>query len=260
MHQTGRQLLLLGILVVASLGAVRSGVAPDLTSQEKALLKYFEGKLSAEPVRTGSKIDRNALGKAWMTPASAEYFEAYGPNKGKTFTRTVKATGKYPEKWPYPEAGAVTVTIPGEYVFYDAMTPDRGVVTRTELDMGASVHVVYEPGEVVLPIGKNTSVYTTRLKVYDLHDPGAVKHSGKLEVTSMDRGDWKVTTPAGIFTCAMFTVTYDGSVGPANVKDTAIMFVHPEHGCVAKVTRNKVSAFLVYNSDDRMAFVLTKKP
>lgn len=252
------RILLLGLLVFASMGAIHPTAGVELTSAERDLIKYFGGKLTLEPIRAGDPIDRATVARAWMKPTSAEYLETSGPNKGKTFTRTVKTTRKYPEKWPYPKAGAVTATIPGEFVFYDAMTPDRGVVTRTELDMGASVHVVYEPGEVIVPAGKNIPTYTTDVKVYDLHNPGSVQHTGKLKVTAKDRGDWKVTTPAGTFNCAMFTVTYNGSVGPANVKDTAILFVHPELGCVGKITRNKVSAFLVYNSDERMAFVLSK--
>ena len=253
------RILLLGLLALAMTGAARPHAASELTSAERDLIKYFEGKLTLKPITTGERIDRAVVAKAWMKPASAEYLETYGPNKGKTFTRTVKSTRKYPEKWPYPKAGAITATIPGEFVFYDAMTPDRGVVTRTELDMGASVHVVYEPGEVIIPVGKNIPNYTTDVKVYDLHNPGSVQHTGKLVIDAKDRGDWTVTTPAGTFNCAMFTVTYNGSVGPANVKDTAILFVHPELGCVGKVTRNKVSAFLVYSSDDRVAFVLANR-
>ena len=58
----------------------------------------------------------------------------------------------------------------------------------------------------------------------------------------------------------MYSTTYDGKVGPASVKDTSIVFVNPEVGVVGRVTRNKVSAFLVYNSDDRYAYVLSEKP
>jgi hypothetical protein len=69
-----------------------------------------------------------------------------------------------------------------------------------------------------------------------------------------------VKTPAGEFDCVMFTIKYDGKVGPANVHDTALAFVSPEYGIIARVTRNKISAFLVYNADDRFAYALAKKP
>ena len=58
----------------------------------------------------------------------------------------------------------------------------------------------------------------------------------------------------------MYTIRYDGKVGPASVKETAIVFANAEHGCIAKVTRNKGTAFLVYNSDQREALVLVEKP
>lgn len=254
--------LFIFICAVVSAVLVGAGTAPsdDLTSAEQDLIELFGSKLAMKPIKGGTPIDRESLVKAWMTSMTGGFLETHGPHKGKVLKRSVTSTKKYPAKWPNKKNGAITINLPGEFVYYEVHDDDRGVMIPTELDIANSVHVVYEPGELALPAGKDTSEYTTSVKVYALHDPGSVEHSGSLRINAQDRGEWNVTTPAGTFPCVMYTIRYDGKVGPASVKETAIVFANAEHGCIAKVTRNKVTAFLVYNSDQREALVLVEKP
>ena len=252
------------LFVLASSVLLLSAATPmasdDFTSAEKELLALFKSKLTVSAPKTKKGIDRSSLPAAAMKTSSHEYLETYGPQAGKTFTRTVKPTRTYPKEWPVSSKGAVTDTVPGDYVFYEILDDKRGVIAPVELDLHSSVQVAYEPGEIMVPNSDKVAPYDIKVLVYDLTNPTSVKHSGQFKVTTVDRGQWSVKTPAGTFDCVMFTITYDGKVGPASVKDTAIIFVSPDHGVIAKVTRNKVSAFLVYNADDKLAFVLNKMP
>ena len=248
-------LMLMVLAICASVGT-----AEELTYQERELFKCFDGKVTIEPQKTKKAIDRAALPAVAMKASTREYLETHGPHAGKVFTRTVKPTRSYPKSWPATSKGAVTDTIPGDYVFYQIMDKDRGLISLVELDLHSTVQVAYQPGEIMVPSSGNVDPYKVKVKVYDLNNPTSVKHTGEFNVQTKDRGQWTVKTPAGTFDCVLYTTTYNGSVGPASVKDTAMVFVNPEHGVIAKVTRNKVSAFLVYNADDRFGFVLNKKP
>ena len=228
----------------------------DLSSREKELLKYFKNSLTMVPQRTKKMIDREALIEVCMKPSELMFLHV----GGKTFKHSVVETKVYPKKWPVSTRSAVTDTIPGGIVLYEIHSPEYGIIAPTELDLSASVYVNYEPGQLIIPNGKDIKPYTMKVFSYDLHNPTTVQHSGELKVTTYDRGQWTVTTPGGTYDCVMYSTTYDGKVGPASVKDTSIVFVNPEVGVVGRVTRNKVSAFLVYNSDDRYAYVLSEKP
>jgi len=252
-----RALTAFGLLLWVSSTALAYPQA-SLTSTETSLIKFFDGNLTLKPSTSKDDIDRSTLPKAAMQASSGSFLETFGPGKGKEFTRTVKATKTYPKTWPASTAGAVTETIPGDLVLYQILDPKRGLVAPLGLDMHQAVQVAYEPGELMIPMESKLAAYDMKLKVYSLTDPTKVTHTGDLKVTSTDRGQWTVDVPGGSFECVMYTITYDGKVGPASVKDTAIVFVNAKEGVIAKVTRSKVSAFLVYSADDRFAYVKAK--
>jgi hypothetical protein len=250
-----------GILLTLTLGMTlglsgQPTVDQDLTSREKELLKYFKNSLTMVPQQTKKWIDREAILKECMKPCERAFLHV----GGEKFSHAVATTKMYPKKWPVSNHSAITNTIPGEVVMYEILSPEYGIIAPTELDLSASVYVNYEPGQLIVPNGKNLKPYTMKVFSYDLHNPTTVQHSGELKVNSIDRGQWTVKVPGGTFDCVMYSTTYDGKVGPASVEDTCIVFVNPEIGVVARVTRSKVSAFLVYNSDDRYAYVLAEKP
>lgn len=232
----------------------------ELTSREKELFSHFNGKVKLEASKTKKGIDRSALPLAAMKSSSNEFLETHGPHAGKTFVRTVKKTDTYPKTWPISEKGAVTDTLPGDYVYYQILDKERGLITPLELDLHATIQGAYTPGVMMVPISGKVAPYKIKVKVYDLTNPNSVKHTGEFHASATDRGQWIVSTPAGEFECVMYTLEFDGRVGPASVKDTALVFVNPEFGVIARVTRNKVSACLIYNTDDRFAYVLNKKP
>ena len=250
-----------GIFLVLMLGmttgmAAQPSTDQELTSREKDLLEYFKDSLSIVPQRTKKMIDRESLIEVCMKPSELTFLHV----GGKKFVHTVAKTTVYPKKWPVSSKSAITNTIPSEVVLYEIHSPEYGIIAPAELDLAASVYVNYEPGQLIIPNGKKIKPYTMKVLSYDLHDPTTVQHSGELKVTTADRGQWTVTTPGGTYDCVMYTTIYDGKVGPASVEDSSIVFVNPVVGVVGRVTRNKVSAFLVYNSDDRYAYVLCEKP
>ena len=257
MHTTSRICVILGIASV--LGWTQAATAQaTLTRAEKALIKLFDGSLTLTVSTNKDVIDRSSLPAVAMKASKGEFLETFGPNKGKVFTRTIKNTRTYPKTWPKSPVGTITETIPGDVVLYEMLDVERGLVAPLGLDLHQSVQVAYEPGELMVPLGPNVKPYEMKLQVYNLTDPKKVTHTGSLKVSASDRGQWTVVVPGGTFECVLYAIAYDGKVGPANVTDTALVFIDPHEGIVAKVTRSKVSAFLVYNQDDRFAYVKAK--
>jgi hypothetical protein len=255
--RTARQAAL-GLVILVGSGTAAAQQPEELTSKEKAFIKYFGGNLTLKPSLSKDTIKRSDLPSAALKESTATFLETWGPQKGKLFTRTIKATKHYPKTWPVSPVGAVTETIPGNFVYYKILDISKGLIAPVELDVHAAIQAAYEPGELLVPIGPKIEPYDMKVLVYNIADPTKVSHSGSLKVTAQDRGQWSVSVPGGTYECVMFTIEFDGKVGPASVKDMAIVFVNLEQGVIARITRTKVSAFLVYNTEDRFSYVLAK--
>jgi hypothetical protein len=128
---------------------------------------------------------------------------------------------------------------------------DQGVVTR------------FTPAEPILTTGMSpgdSKKVTIGVKVYDLSSPDEVSHSGSLALEYSYLGAYKVTVPAGSYEAALLRWVYDGSVGPASVKDTQYRFVAKDVGMVASIEKKKISAMLLYHDDSNTGRVLQKAP
>lgn len=128
---------------------------------------------------------------------------------------------------------------------------DQGVITR------------FSPAEPILVTGMSpgdSKKVTIDVKVYDLSSPKEVSHSGSLDLEFSYVGAYKVTVPAGSYDAALLRWVYDGSVGPASVKDTQYRFVAKDVGIVASIEKKKISALLLYHDDSNTGRVLEKAP
>jgi hypothetical protein len=128
---------------------------------------------------------------------------------------------------------------------------DQGVITR------------FTPAEPILTTGMSpgdSKKVTIGVKVYDLSSPNEVSHSGSLVLVYSYLGAYKVTVPAGSYEAALLRWVYDGSVGPASVKDTQYRFVAKDVGMVASIEKKKISAMLLYHDDSNTGRVLQKAP
>jgi hypothetical protein len=128
---------------------------------------------------------------------------------------------------------------------------DQGVITR------------FLPAEPILINGMEpgtSKTMTIGVKVYDLSSPDEVSHTGSLNLEYSYVGAYKVTVPAGSYDAALLKWVYDGSVGPASVKDTQYRFVAKDTGIVASIDKKKISAMLFYHDDSNTGKVLVKGP
>jgi hypothetical protein len=128
---------------------------------------------------------------------------------------------------------------------------DQGVITR------------FAPAEPILIPGMNpgdSKNVTIDVKVYDLSSPDEVSHSGSLNLEYSYIGAYKVTVPAGSYEAALLRWVYDGSVGPASVKDTQYRFIAKDVGVVASIEKKKISALLLYHDNSNTGRVLEQAP
>ena len=116
------------------------------------------------------------------------------------------------------------------------------------------------PTAIVSPRAELGDNVTIGVKVYDLSDPQEVSHSGSLNLEYSYVGAYKVTVPAGSYDAALLRWVYDGSVGPASVKDTQYRFVAKDVGVVASVEKKKISALLLYHDNSNTGRLLLKAP
>lgn len=231
---------------------------PQLSPEEQALVALFGDAVKVAP--SDAVLDREAIRRRTLAPEEAEFMVLHGPSAGTTLRRSVGPVARTPDHWPAADGKPIVVTLPGRSVLYIFLDPAGKVLAETQLDLEHGVLVSFSPGEMRLPDRVDPRPYQMQVKVWDLHEPGQLEHEGSMTVTGRDRGTWSVTTPAGTFDCVLYRMDYDGSVGPASVRDTSLRFISPKYGLVAGIDGKRVSALLFYNTDERFALALKDHP
>jgi hypothetical protein len=137
------------------------------------------------------------------------------------------------------------------------------IAVLTEQDTDQGVITRFLPAEPILINGMqpgDSKSLTIGVKVYDLSSPDEVSHTGSLNLEYSYIGAYKVSVPAGSYDAALLKWVYDGSVGPATVKDTQYRFVAKDVGIVASVDKKRISALLLYHDNSNTGKVLVKAP
>ncbi|GEM_PF-2076588 len=246
--------LLSPLLTLAFASGAASPNADDLDADERRMIALLGNSVSIAP--STASVDAGAVCEAVLQPGSREYLITHGKGAGGRLDITVAEAKRTPAAWPKSDAPPVVMTVPGRSVLYLHRDADGRLVMPTQADLEQSVMVGFEPGELFLPITSDPTPYEMKVKVWDLHDPTDLEHTGSMKVVARDRGTWTVKTPAGDFDCRLYRLDYTGTVGPASVEDTTLVFASAKEGVVARIAGKRVSAFLVYNTDTRFAFVL----
>jgi hypothetical protein len=141
--------------------------------------------------------------------------------------------------------------------------PDDNIAILSEQDTDQGVITRFSPAEPILINGMNpgdNQNVTLAVNVYDLSDPQEVSHSGSLQLAFSYVGAYRVTVPAGSYDAMLLKWVYDGSVGPASVKDTQYRFIAKDVGIVASIEKKRISALLLYHDNSNTGRVLTKAP
>jgi hypothetical protein len=135
-----------------------------------------------------------------------------------------------------------------------------GKYTETDVEMSYVTH--FHPGILLAPGLAPGKAFEAKQKalVYKIGHPDKTAYTGSMDVKLTYVGAYEVTTPAGKFPSVLMRAEFDIKVGPAVVKDVQYSFFGKGVGKVAEIEALKVSALLIYHSNDKTAKVLAKKP
>ncbi|MDP7030510.1 MAG: hypothetical protein QF733_09850 [Phycisphaerales bacterium] len=149
---------------------------------------------------------------------------------------------------------------PTRYLRLDATKSQRGVVVPTDVSTANGLLIRLNPPQPLLLEGGPHPPRDIAVKIYDVHEPSIVTHSGTVTCTWRDMGGWRVKTPAGEYDTRLVRMHYSGSVGPASVSGYTYTFYAPGVGPVAFSDSRDISAFLFFSDDTDHAGVLKAAP
>jgi hypothetical protein len=169
-----------------------------------------------------------------------------GKNQGQTENDVVtKLEGD-------PSGAGWKVAMGGKDVAFVQAGADGNIAILSEQDADQGVLTRFSPAEPILIDGMqpgDSQNTTIAVNVYDLSNLQEVSHSGSLQLEFSYIGAYQVTVPAGSYDAALLRWVYDGSVGPASVKDTQYRLIAKDVGIVASIEKKKISALLLYHDN-----------
>jgi hypothetical protein len=217
-------------------------------------------KLLGEGV-VGKAIPAPPLGdlQAWYMGDASGGEWTYHVIKGKKKAMRVESIT------PAPERGgqkAWTQKIGNEFIQEMQVHVGGALGKYTETDVEMSYVTHFHPGILLAPGLAPGKTFEAKQKalVYKVGHPDKTAYTGSMDVKLTYVGAYEVTTPAGMFPSVLMRAEFDIKVGPATVKDVQYSFFSKGVGKVAEIEALKVSALLIYHSNDKTAKVLAKKP
>ena len=139
---------------------------------------------------------------------------------------------------------------------------DGSVVIDSSEDLDHKVLSRYSPPEPLLLTGMrpgDARKLEIDVTVHPMSNPSKLRYRGHLSLEYRMLGRWQVTVPAGTFDTVLLSWDYDGKVGPANVREKNYWFIAPGVGPVAILTREDVTAMLIYTNRKDRASVLVER-
>jgi hypothetical protein len=273
MPQAKAALLLLLHLPLASVAEVRpNGDAPAKVAEERADVSARSGPVRAIPDEDRAiveahlgpgvlgapvpapKIDDPARFFA-LAPADRLYRIVSGENAGELqsvrFFSELSPEGR--ASWRY-RAG-------DEEMGFLVRLADGSLVMAGVEDFKSASVTRYDPPEPFLPKGiapGEERRSRMAVSVYPKGDLRTASHRGALAVNYRYLGAHRFAAPAGVYDAVVMKSIFDGHIGPAHLQDTQYRFFAPGVGLLASIEIRRVSAFLLYQSDMRVARVLVE--
>jgi hypothetical protein len=142
------------------------------------------------------------------------------------------------------------------------VTRRHEVVKLAQEDADSDRLVVYRPGLALDPgmrVGQSKTK-NARISSYKRKKRDTVEYDGTLEYTVSYLGAYRVKTPAGDFDTRLLRHEYRIKIGPARSNNVSYSFYADGVGNVAEVSRDDVSAVLVYRRKTLAARVLLTLP
>jgi hypothetical protein len=176
-----------------------------------------------------------------------------------TLVHTMSRTDRAPGMPVGSTQGGWAMRLPDETVQYLRGTQGQNIVLPTVVSTKAGLITRLNPPETLVLEGgiegkPVTSTITVR--VYDLHEPSVLAHSGSYKSTWEDLGGWTVKVPMGTFDSRLIRLHAVGTIGPAAIDVRRYYFLAKGIGIVAYATEFDIAAFLVYHDDQRRSGVL----
>lgn len=191
-----------------------------------------------------------------LEPGVWKYKILQGPHRGGVETVRVEI------EHPGESGEAVKLVFDSGEVQHLEVTYDHEVKKLSQSDAGSDRLVVYRPGLVLEPrmaVGESKRVKTS-LATHRGGRSGKVEYRGQLDYTTTYVGAYRVETPAGIFDARLLAHEYEMKIGPAKAHYRSYGFYVDDVGMVAEVSKEKVTALLLYRRSDRAARVLEEMP
>lgn len=253
---TGRFFTIMTFFAIGVGGSATDAQQPPLDQKAReAIASFSDGVIvqteSQDLLQPGVE---DAVSFAGLTPGTSMWKVTAGDKKGKTLKRTVQ---------PHPSSDAKHIIIT-EGSHTSMFEIDKGSIFRTaQISVGHGTLTTFKPFEPVLinKLGPGTPMTRNlAISVHAIDDPSVVTHTGTLKAVYQVLGTFDVHVPAGDFKAIGIRVTYNGSVGPASIKDEAYFFFSKGVGPVAIRGRSHISAFLIYNQTKNFSMVLESLP
>ena len=247
-------------IVTICMGLLLASEDTDLLSKQDAkLLKTYLPGVLIEPLNDDQGIE--SLETWWPEVKSEFQMERTAGGGGDVNFTAVCALTKRPlKKDPEQQPQTWCISLPENVHKFFRRTKDELVVTR-EIDIPNNVISTFDPYEPVIITGVKPGEqrkYDVEVKVYDLENPADLLHSGSLECTYRDLGNWKARVPAGEFEAKVISIQYRGHVGPAYLKYDTIIILGKHVGPIAWLNLDSISACLVYHHHDDYGCVLNE--
>jgi hypothetical protein len=149
-----------------------------------------------------------------------------------------------------------------QFIQYMRLNAKGDLGKYREDDLELSYLSAFDPG--IYLTGKTkvgTSLkFSSKISASKLSHPDKVSYSGKMDTTMTYIGAYEVKTPAGTYPAILMRAEFDIKIGPAKVVDVQYSFYSRGVGRIAEVESLKVSALLIYHSNEKTAKILAEKP
>ena len=240
--------------------SVTPATHPRLTDQQRDLLDLLGPDVVGDPV----VLPEIRHVRNWYPLQNQDgvYLNATGSAKGDHERISLNRIKRNPQEQLGSSGGSWSLHASGINTKYlIESTGHLRLPTETSIDHG--VITVFDPPEPVLladAVEGEPRTMTSKIKVYDLHDPSDMKYQGSVEETYTDLGGYMVHVPYGTYEARLISVRTVGKVGPADIETEDLAFYARGVGRVAYIERKHVSAFLFYDKTTQRGMVLAELP
>jgi len=255
-----RRIVLVVAGIVLLFGTLRGsdGAGADLAVDVPRGVHEILGAGVVEALETGAVETARRLGDplsvARWEPGEWTYEITAGARRGTTLREALAVivpTGRG-ETWRR--------TIGDEYTLYLSRTADGSLVLPSEIVHAHKAIVSYEPPLTYLIAALEpgaTRVYDGRMNVYRAANPDSKWCSGRIRVTTVHAGMYRVTAPAGTFRATLVKTDYRIDIfAVVSVTDTLYTFYAEGIGKVAEAEHQRISALGLFQTEKQIGKVL----